>query len=51
MRVGGNWDAFAMEERPIKHVVENLRGLLYTGIGQCTEQLASALIANMLIQA
>lgn len=41
----------AMENQPLKHVVNHLRGLVCAGAGQCCEQLASALAANMLIQA
>lgn len=48
----GCYSVCAMENQPLKHVVVNhLRGLVCAGAGQCCEQLASALAANMLIQA
>lgn len=51
LRAYGCYSVCAMKKAPLKHVVDNLRGLVCVGAGQCYEQLASALVVNMLIQA
>lgn len=47
----GCYSVCAMENEPLKHVVDGLRGLVSAGAGQGDKRLASALAANLLVQA